>query len=135
MPPIQMEAFMKKWIAVLTLLAAGTALAEPRLPDHLTCTSQAVYKEVQRFEIRHINSESLETSIYDASTADMDSNGSVTNFSFSNECDNSFDMVFFTQNLWQLTDKSATSVRGLIYYSTPEISDEFQETIAVDCTL
>ncbi len=133
---------MKKTFITAALLISQLSFAAVKFPATIHCKApKALSKMVRSFSITDLNTESPKSSIPDTSSLDHTNDRDyILQVSFSNECDNSYGLIFYAQDLARLAKGEIKKVSGLMNYSDafmPEKpnrqSDE--ETITVICTL
>lgn len=123
---------MKISLMTLVLAMGSIAMAGNALPKKLVCISEAKDKAVQVFQVTDLDTNQPDSTILDTSLLDFVTNGQITAMNFSNECDNSYDLTFYTRDLWNLESKQTATVTALLRYYN---ADEEETTLNATCSL
>lgn len=110
-----------------------------KLPKAIAC--KGAIKGVPEFTLKKLNTKSPEDSFPDASTMDYTVNGLLVTYGSSNECDNSYSVVFYSEDLIKLNTGNVDQVTGLVSYFNTDLSDSLgddasgneSETLPVTC--
>jgi hypothetical protein len=118
----------------------GIVWANTELPSKIKCVAANVTSSsVKQFDVTGLNTGKPDSTIVDTSLLEMGEDGGTTIVSFSNECDNSYSLSFYTQDLIDLKNKKVNKVRGVLNYADVELSEttnsEESETSLLTCTL
>lgn len=107
----------------LALLVFSFSVAASTLPDKLTCVSKATSSKVTSFEILELNTLEPDSTIYDSSFLTLTSDAGQLSVSFSNQCDNWYEVKFNLKELRELQKKERKEVSGILSYSDVELSE------------
>lgn len=135
---------LKLLVLPLTLFAtiASAKAPEYKLPSAIQCTSKATSPDVQSFTIKKLNTKRPVASIPDQGLMEPLEETYLVQLGFSNECDNSYGLIFYGSDLQLLNEGKVKSVKGLLNYSSVDLDERLgiegestSETMQVDCTL
>lgn len=107
----------------LALVAFSFSVSASTLPDKLTCISKATSSKVSNFEILDLNSLEPDSTIFDSSFLTLTSDAGQLSVSFSNQCDNWYEVKFNLNELRELQKKQRKEVTGILNYSDVELSE------------
>lgn len=132
---------MKAFITAVALASSLSAFAGTKIPDAISCKSNALSTAVQSFEITEITSFEPDSTIPDSSLLNLSVDAGTFEVSFSNECDNGYTVTLQIDDLRELEAKTLTAIKGRLTYSDVELSEARnseeaeQEEVDIICTL
>jgi hypothetical protein len=100
-------------------------------PSRNPASSAPVEIKFDRFNTAKPNSNLADASLLDPLKADF----TYTTFTFTNECDNNYEFLFFTQDLVRLTQGRVSRVTGLLQASVADENLGQFETVALSCEI
>lgn len=111
-----------KSVFIALILMSSSAFAGI-LPDKLVCQSKATSTNVKSFEITELNTFEPDSTIYDSSFLNLTSDAGEVTVSFSNQCDNWYQVKFNLKELRELKKQLRKEVVGVLNYSDVNLSD------------
>jgi hypothetical protein len=133
---------MKLFAAIMFSLVTTVSFAQAPAKDFpatIKCHAKLVGTSPS-FTITDLNTKKPDSTISDASLLDYKLDYSTLQVSFSNECDNIYNLVFFYDDLRNLKDKKVKSILGIMNYGNADMNEGRETeveslTVSVTCTL
>lgn len=129
--------FAVLFLAVV-LLGAASANADPvrgpqdsTLPSHLVCIPEDS-EAGQKIEITQFNSDDAEWNM-DGNFMGRTKDNLMYRIGFSNECDNDYSLLFFTDDLLALAVQKSKTVTGLLRFWNADVPEN--RTVHMTCTV
>ncbi len=109
--------------AFIALILMSTSVLAGNLPEKIICKSNALSSNVKSFEITELHTLEPDSSIFDSSFLNLTSDAGQVTVSFSNECDNWYEVKFRIQDLRDLKNGLIKEVAGELNYSDVDLSE------------
>ena len=122
-------------------LLPTSAFAKTRMPETITCTSNATSENVRSFSLIDLDTTRPDSSIEDTSLMGYELSDGVMNMGLSNECDNSYDITISLTQIEEMVSGERKTVMGKLNYSDVALSEARntdragEETVEITCRL
>jgi hypothetical protein len=131
---------MKFILLVVAILSSQLAFAKPKpaeniqakFPKVLICNAEIIGLENNELVIKALQSDQPTSNLYDAAPNFFSVDSDLTRIGFSNECDNYFSVVFFTDNLLRWQDDN-NSIVGMVNYQQADM--DAPVTVPITCSI